>query len=65
MELKKSKGQIVTIQQKRAALLSLYPGSKKIATMPDAQIHTVYMRLMNSGRFSSAGTTNQTKSGVN
>ena len=36
-----------TTEQKRAALLKRYPGSMKIAKMPDYQVHAMYMRLLN------------------
>lgn len=42
-------------EQKRAAVAKAYPGAKwaqKVQTMHDAQVHTVYMRLMNSGKLS-------------
>jgi len=38
----------MTTAQKRAALLNRYPGSEKIAKMPDYQIHSMYMRLLNA-----------------
>ncbi len=40
----------MTIQQKREAVAKAYPGegwAKKVQKMADAQVHTVYMRLMN------------------
>lgn len=40
----------MSTEQKRAALLQKYPGSVKIKNMPDAQIHQVYMRLLNKGQ---------------
>lgn len=36
-------------EQKRAKLLVRYPGSARIKNMSDAQIHVVYMRLLNKG----------------
>lgn len=40
-------------EQKRAAVIAAYPGpnwAKKVTTMSDAQVHTIYMRLMNAGK---------------
>lgn len=40
-------------EQKRAAVANAYPGAKwsqKVQAMPDAQVHTVYIRLMNAGK---------------
>lgn len=39
----------MSAEQKRAAVLSKYPGSEKIKKMSDKQIHVVYMRLLNKG----------------
>jgi hypothetical protein len=39
----------MSTEQKRAALLKRYPGSTKIAAMPDKQVHVTYMRLLNKG----------------
>ena len=38
-------------EQKRAALIKSYPGpswEKKVKMMTDAQVHSVYMRLLNA-----------------
>lgn len=37
----------MSAEQKRTALLQRYPGSMRIAKMPDHQVHAMYMRLMN------------------
>ena len=40
----------MSTEQKREALLKRYPGSVKIPKMGDAQIHVMYMRLLNSNK---------------
>ncbi|ASR83345.1 hypothetical protein SEA_MEDIUMFRY_49 [Arthrobacter phage MediumFry] len=43
----------MTISQKREAVAKAYPGEKwasRVRKMPDEQVHTVYMRLMNAGK---------------
>lgn len=43
----------MSIEQKRAILTKAYPGTmwaEKVAKMRDAQVHTVYMRLLNNDR---------------
>jgi hypothetical protein len=41
----------MSIEQMRAVLMTMY-GTRwqaKVAKMPDKQVHTVYMRLLNKG----------------
>lgn len=43
----------MSIEQKRDILKKVYIGanwSKKVDSMPDAQVHAMYMRLLNSGK---------------
>lgn len=43
----------MSIAQMRKAIANAYPGADwpaKVKRMPDAQIHTVYMRLMNNNK---------------
>ncbi|QPX62513.1 hypothetical protein SEA_TRUCKEE_49 [Arthrobacter phage Truckee] len=43
----------MTNQQKRDAVAKAYPGdgwSKKVQKMSDAQVHAIYMQLMNAGK---------------
>lgn len=40
-------------QQKRVAVANAYPSAgwaNKVQKMGDAQVHTIYMRLMNAGK---------------
>ena len=40
-------------EQMIAAIRTVYPGDNfaiKLASMPDKQIHSMYMRLMNAGK---------------
>jgi hypothetical protein len=41
----------MSTEQKRAALLKIYPGSVKIPKMPDHQIHAMYVRLYGATNF--------------
>lgn len=36
--------------QMRAALLDRYPGSARIAYMPEKQVHAMYTRLLSAGK---------------
>jgi hypothetical protein len=43
----------VSIEQKRVAVAKAYPGEKwaqRVRKMHDAQVHTVYMSLLNAGK---------------
>jgi hypothetical protein len=43
----------MSIQQMRAAVANAYPGegwTAKVSKMPDAQVYSTYMRLMNAGK---------------
>lgn len=43
----------MSIQQMRAAVAKAYPGdgwAAKVSKMPDKQVYSTYMRLMNAGK---------------
>lgn len=43
----------MSIEQKRAIITKAYPGTmwaEKVARMHDAQVHTIYMRLLSNNR---------------
>lgn len=43
----------MSTEQKRAIITKAYPGAmwaEKVAKMHDAQVHVVYMRLLNNNR---------------
>lgn len=46
----------MSTEQKRAALAKAYPAGAnwqaKVKTMSDAQVHVIYMRLLNSNQLS-------------
>lgn len=38
----------MSVEQKRAAVSKAYPNWVKVKTMPDHQVHVIYMRLLNA-----------------
>lgn len=40
----------MSVEQKRKAIADAYPGWTKVQSMPEKQVHVIYMRLLNQNK---------------